>query len=334
MGGTGRPALPIGRGGRPSDQSPTATIFPVFCICSSPGSWCRRGRYLSAAVGVQGTRQATATIFPAFVFVRLHGGLSRRVLLIGCGGGQLTRQVTATTFPRFCILPLSWGLVAASAADRLRGRQGGQASHRHHLPQALYSSVPIGGVPSRLSLFDLGVWAGGQATAANLPVLCIRSAAAARPTLALFRDSALVTAAVSSRPRPSPRRPLPLLLLLGAPRSPTRPDARCLFRRHPAGQPPAASGGRRRYGRYPTPVCYRRRRYPASAVVRGGPVSPSTGSAATLLAFPPAPDTAADLSAVADYLISRADVDGARLGVTGISLGGMTAWYAAAADTR
>ncbi|KAK1863521.1 hypothetical protein I4F81_006076 [Pyropia yezoensis] len=45
-------------------------------------------------------------------------------------------------------------------------------------------------------------------------------------------------------------------------------------------------------------------------------------------------DTAADLSAVADYLISRADVDGARLGVTGISLGGMTAWYAAAADTR
>lgn len=37
---------------------------------------------------------------------------------------------------------------------------------------------------------------------------------------------------------------------------------------------------------------------------------------------------------MADYLTSREDVDSSRLGITGISLGGMHAWFAAAADTR
>jgi dienelactone hydrolase len=35
-----------------------------------------------------------------------------------------------------------------------------------------------------------------------------------------------------------------------------------------------------------------------------------------------------------DYLQTRGDVDGARIGVTGFSLGGAMAWYAAAADER
>jgi dienelactone hydrolase len=35
-----------------------------------------------------------------------------------------------------------------------------------------------------------------------------------------------------------------------------------------------------------------------------------------------------------DYLQTRADVDGAKIGVTGFSLGGAIAWYAAAADPR
>lgn len=45
-------------------------------------------------------------------------------------------------------------------------------------------------------------------------------------------------------------------------------------------------------------------------------------------------DTAADLFSVADYVTSRPDVNGAKLGITGISLGGMHAWFAAAADPR
>lgn len=43
-------------------------------------------------------------------------------------------------------------------------------------------------------------------------------------------------------------------------------------------------------------------------------------------------DTAADMFYVADYLASRADVTA--LAITGISLGGIHAWFAAAADTR
>lgn len=35
-----------------------------------------------------------------------------------------------------------------------------------------------------------------------------------------------------------------------------------------------------------------------------------------------------------DYLQTRADVDRAKIGVTGFSLGGAIAWYSAAADTR
>lgn len=45
-------------------------------------------------------------------------------------------------------------------------------------------------------------------------------------------------------------------------------------------------------------------------------------------------DTAADLTAVADYLFTRPDVNTLQLGITGISLGGMHAWFAAAIDTR
>lgn len=45
-------------------------------------------------------------------------------------------------------------------------------------------------------------------------------------------------------------------------------------------------------------------------------------------------DTAADLSIVADYLLSRSDVKKGMLGITGISLGGMHSWFAAAADSR
>ncbi|KAL6215587.1 hypothetical protein ACLB2K_015016 [Fragaria x ananassa] len=45
-------------------------------------------------------------------------------------------------------------------------------------------------------------------------------------------------------------------------------------------------------------------------------------------------DTVWDLIKLADYLTQREDVDPARLGITGESLGGMHAWLAAAADTR
>lgn len=45
-------------------------------------------------------------------------------------------------------------------------------------------------------------------------------------------------------------------------------------------------------------------------------------------------DTVADLHSVADYLLSRPDVSNAHLGITGISLGGIHAWFAAAADSR
>ncbi|XP_028802206.1 uncharacterized protein LOC114757351 isoform X3 [Neltuma alba] len=41
-----------------------------------------------------------------------------------------------------------------------------------------------------------------------------------------------------------------------------------------------------------------------------------------------------DLIKLADYLTHREDIDNARIGVTGISLGGMHAWFAAFADTR
>lgn len=45
-------------------------------------------------------------------------------------------------------------------------------------------------------------------------------------------------------------------------------------------------------------------------------------------------DTAADLQSVADYLESRADVSADHMGITGVSLGGMHAWFGAAADER
>ncbi|XP_072994448.1 uncharacterized protein [Typha latifolia] len=45
-------------------------------------------------------------------------------------------------------------------------------------------------------------------------------------------------------------------------------------------------------------------------------------------------DTAWDLIKLADYLVQREDIDPARIGITGESLGGMHAWLAAAADTR
>ncbi|CAA7397363.1 unnamed protein product [Spirodela intermedia] len=45
-------------------------------------------------------------------------------------------------------------------------------------------------------------------------------------------------------------------------------------------------------------------------------------------------DTVWDLIKLGDYLSQREDVDPARIGITGESLGGMHAWLAAAADTR
>ncbi|KAK7351476.1 hypothetical protein VNO77_10972 [Canavalia gladiata] len=45
-------------------------------------------------------------------------------------------------------------------------------------------------------------------------------------------------------------------------------------------------------------------------------------------------DTVWDLIKLADYLSQREDIDPSRIGITGISLGGMHAWFAAAADTR
>ncbi|KAL5145086.1 putative hydrolase YtaP [Glycine soja] len=41
-----------------------------------------------------------------------------------------------------------------------------------------------------------------------------------------------------------------------------------------------------------------------------------------------------DLIRLADYLTQREDIDPSRIGITGISLGGMHAWFAAVADTR
>ncbi|KAG5562577.1 hypothetical protein RHGRI_005340 [Rhododendron griersonianum] len=41
-----------------------------------------------------------------------------------------------------------------------------------------------------------------------------------------------------------------------------------------------------------------------------------------------------DLMKLADYLTQRADIDPSKIGITGESLGGMHAWFAAAADTR
>ncbi|XP_011652622.1 uncharacterized protein LOC101220970 isoform X1 [Cucumis sativus] len=45
-------------------------------------------------------------------------------------------------------------------------------------------------------------------------------------------------------------------------------------------------------------------------------------------------DTVWDLIKLADYLTRREDIDPCRIGITGESLGGMHAWFAAAADTR
>ncbi|CAK8568838.1 unnamed protein product [Lathyrus sativus] len=45
-------------------------------------------------------------------------------------------------------------------------------------------------------------------------------------------------------------------------------------------------------------------------------------------------DTVGDLIKLADYLTQREDIDSSRIGITGISLGGMHSWFAAAADTR
>ncbi|KAK6140935.1 hypothetical protein DH2020_025328 [Rehmannia glutinosa] len=45
-------------------------------------------------------------------------------------------------------------------------------------------------------------------------------------------------------------------------------------------------------------------------------------------------DTAWDLIKLADHLTQREDVDPSRIGITGESLGGMHAWFGAAADTR
>ncbi|KFK27821.1 hypothetical protein AALP_AA8G434200 [Arabis alpina] len=45
-------------------------------------------------------------------------------------------------------------------------------------------------------------------------------------------------------------------------------------------------------------------------------------------------DTVWDLIKLAEYLTQREDIDPERIGITGISLGGMHAWFAAAADTR
>ena len=45
-------------------------------------------------------------------------------------------------------------------------------------------------------------------------------------------------------------------------------------------------------------------------------------------------DSAWDMMKVIDYLVTRQDVDAARIGTTGISLGGMHSWMAAVADPR
>ncbi|KAK6927381.1 Alpha/beta hydrolase fold-1 [Dillenia turbinata] len=45
-------------------------------------------------------------------------------------------------------------------------------------------------------------------------------------------------------------------------------------------------------------------------------------------------DTVWDLIKLADYLTQREDINPTRIGITGESLGGMHAWFAAAADTR
>ncbi|XP_057477422.1 uncharacterized protein LOC130765096 [Actinidia eriantha] len=45
-------------------------------------------------------------------------------------------------------------------------------------------------------------------------------------------------------------------------------------------------------------------------------------------------DTAWDLIKLADHLTQREDIDPLRIGITGESLGGMHAWFAASADTR
>ncbi|KAJ4748852.1 alpha/beta-Hydrolases superfamily protein [Rhynchospora pubera] len=45
-------------------------------------------------------------------------------------------------------------------------------------------------------------------------------------------------------------------------------------------------------------------------------------------------DTVWDLIKLADYLVERDDIDPAQIGITGESLGGMHAWFAAAADAR
>uniref|UniRef100_A0A7N0T9U0 Peptidase S9 prolyl oligopeptidase catalytic domain-containing protein n=1 Tax=Kalanchoe fedtschenkoi TaxID=63787 RepID=A0A7N0T9U0_KALFE len=45
-------------------------------------------------------------------------------------------------------------------------------------------------------------------------------------------------------------------------------------------------------------------------------------------------DTAWDLIKLADYLTQREDIDPSKIGITGESLGGMHAWFAAFADTR
>ncbi|KVH72802.1 hypothetical protein Ccrd_025580 [Cynara cardunculus var. scolymus] len=45
-------------------------------------------------------------------------------------------------------------------------------------------------------------------------------------------------------------------------------------------------------------------------------------------------DTVWDLVKLADYLTGRDDIDHSRIGITGESLGGMHAWFAAFVDTR
>ncbi|XP_047972335.1 putative esterase YitV [Salvia hispanica] len=45
-------------------------------------------------------------------------------------------------------------------------------------------------------------------------------------------------------------------------------------------------------------------------------------------------DTVWDLIKLADHLVERPDIDPSRIGITGESLGGMHAWFGAAADTR
>lgn len=45
-------------------------------------------------------------------------------------------------------------------------------------------------------------------------------------------------------------------------------------------------------------------------------------------------DNVRDLCALLDYLTSRPDVDASRIGMTGVSLGGMHTWLCAALDRR